>query len=115
MAKRRAVTRAAARKVGQVEDVARNTALRQDIASGKKTIAGQLWASVADKPAPNARAATMMRDLHGKAPGSKGAGRPDTAAAAEGIGVHRRTVQKWLRDGMPKPGRSAKADRLRQQ
>ena len=115
MAKRRAVTRQAAAKVGQAEALERNDALSDAIRSSKSSIADRLWASVADKPVPNAKPATMMRDLYGKAAGSRGAGRPDTAAAAAGIGVSRRTVQKWIRDGMPAPGRSAKADRLRAQ
>lgn len=115
MAKRRPITHQAASKVGQVEAVTRNTDLSGQIHSSKPTMSQRLWAAVADKPVPNAKPATMMRDLYGKNPRSPGAGRPDTRAAAAGIGVAQRTVQKWIRDGMPAPGRSANADKLREQ
>lgn len=53
--------------------------------------------SLADR-APKPRAKRMLRDLFGKGVGS----RPDTKAAAEGLGVSRGTVQRWLREGLPK-------------
>lgn len=59
---------------------------------------------------PNAKPTTMLRDLFGR-------GRrridPDTARSAEELGVSRRTVQRWRKEGLPAPGRSAKADELR--
>lgn len=61
----------------------------------------------------------MMRDLYGVASSNQGrrggprSGKPDTAAAAIALGASRRTVQRWVKDGMPKPGKSPHADALR--
>ena len=54
------------------------------------------------------RVSTMLRDLFGRGRDGK---RPDTKAAAAGLGVSQRTVQRWIKDGPPK--NSASLSQLR--
>lgn len=63
--------------------------------------------SLADRTV-NPQVKTMLRDLYGRTP----TGGVDTAAAAAGAGVSRRTVQRWLQQGLPKAG-SVAGERLR--
>lgn len=53
--------------------------------------------SVADK-VPRPRAKRMISELFGK----NARGGPNTSAAAKQLGVSQRTVQRWVKDGMPK-------------
>lgn len=45
---------------------------------------------------PQPRPKTMLRDLYGRS--RRDRTRPDTARAAENLGVSRRTVQRWVRE-----------------
>lgn len=71
----------------------------------------RIFKAIADK-APRPRAKRMLTELFGK--NTRGDG-PDTAAAAGQLGVSRRTVQRWLSDGMPTSSRSPAAEKLRGQ
>lgn len=44
--------------------------------------------------------------------GSTSRGRPDTRAAAAALGVSQRTVQRWVKEGLPASSRSGGAERL---
>ena len=68
-----------------------------------------LWAAVRKTREPAATPATMVRDLFGVTR----RGTPDTRAAAAQLGVSQRTVQRWIKLGMP--AKSAVAAGLAQQ
>ena len=66
----------------------------------------KVLSALADRT-PRPRAKRMLTDLFGKA--NRGDG-PDTAKAAEELGVGRRTVQRWLSEGLPGARSSAAQD-----
>lgn len=68
----------------------------------------RIFEALADRT-PHPRAKRMLTDLFGRS----ARGGPNTAAAAEGLGVSRRTVQRWIHDGIP--ARSPHAAQMRQQ
>ena len=70
----------------------------------------KIFKAIADKT-PRPRAKRMLTYLFGKGP----RGGPDTAKAAQGLGVSRRTIQRWVSDGLPKTPRSGAAAQLRGQ
>lgn len=65
-----------------------------------------LWDAVRKTPEKAATPSSMVRDLFGETR----RGTPNTKAAAEQLGVSQRTVQRWLKQGLPK--RSSAADGL---
>lgn len=67
-----------------------------------------LWAALRKTPDRAADAGSMVRDLYGSSP----RGGPNTRAAAEALGVSQRTVQRWIKTGMPKRPSEA-AERLK--
>lgn len=73
------------------------------------------WRTVGDAldgpPTPRPRSVDrMLRFAFGV--GSTRSGRIDTRAAAEALGVSRRTMQRWMQQGVPSARRSAAAKRL---
>ncbi|WP_203338643.1 hypothetical protein [Nocardioides limicola] len=68
-----------------------------------------LWAAVRKTPEKRPTPESMVRDLYGQTR----RGSPNTKGAAAQLGVSQRTVQRWLKQGMPK--RSAAAENLTQQ
>lgn len=68
---------------------------------GPQSRLGALWAAVRKSPDRPASADNLVRDMYGLSP----RGGPNTKAAAQDLGVSQRTVQRWIKDGMPK-GRS---------
>lgn len=65
-----------------------------------------LWAAVRKTPERPATPGSMVQDLFGVT----ARGTPDTRAAAQQLGVSQRTVQRWVKQGMPR--RSSAADGL---
>ena len=71
----------------------------------KPTRAEALWGALQKTPDKPATPASMVRDLYGLTR----RGTPDTRTAARQLGVSQRTVQRWIKQGMPR--RSAAAGR----
>lgn len=65
-----------------------------------------LWAALRKSREDNTPAG-MVQALYG----TTSRGRPDTKAAAEALGVSQRTVQRWVKEGLPR-ARSAAAEAL---
>jgi hypothetical protein len=74
----------------------------------KRTKAQALWDAVRKTPEKAPTPESMVRDVYGVSR----RGTPDTRAAAQQLGVSQRTVQRWLKEGMPR--RSPAADALAQ-
>ena len=75
----------------------------------RRSRAEALWDAVRKTPEKTSTPESMVRDLYGETR----RGTPDTKAAAEQLGLSQRTVQRWLKQGMPK--KSSAADNLNQQ
>lgn len=75
----------------------------------RRSRAAALWDAVRKTPERPATPAAMVQDVFGVT----GRGTPNTKAAAAALGVSQRTVQRWVKEGMPK--RSGAADGLVQQ
>ena len=75
----------------------------------RRSKAEALWAAVRKSPDKPATPGSMIQDVFGVTR----RGTPDTKAAAAALGVSQRTVQRWVKEGMPK--RSGAADGLVQQ
>jgi hypothetical protein len=76
--------------------------------ASKKSKAEALWDAVRKTPERAPTPTSMISDVYG----TTARGGPDTRAAATQLGVSQRTVQRWLKQGLPQ--RSAAADGLRQ-
>jgi hypothetical protein len=76
----------------------------------RRTRAEALWDAVRKTPEKAPAPESMVRDLYGVTR----RGTPDTKTAAEQLGVSQRTVQRWLKQGLPRRPRSTGPDRLRQ-
>lgn len=74
----------------------------------RRSRAEALWDAVRKTPERAPTPTSMVSDLFGMTR----RGTPDTRAAAEQLGVSQRTVQRWLKQGMP--SRSVAADQLSQ-
>lgn len=74
----------------------------------RRSRAEALWAAVRKTREKAPTPESMVRDLYGQTP----RGKPDTKEAANQLGVSQRTVQRWLKQGMPR--RSEAADQLQQ-
>lgn len=70
----------------------------------------KLWSALRKTTQRAASTSSMLSSLFG----STGRGRPDTKAAARALGVSVRTVQRWIKNGLPARS-SAAADQLRAQ
>lgn len=75
----------------------------------RRTRAEALWAAVRKTPEKAPTPGSMVADLFGRTR----RGTPDTKAAAAQLGVSQRTVQRWVKEGMPR--RSTAADGLTRQ
>lgn len=75
----------------------------------RRTPAQALWDAVRKTPEKAPTPGSMVRDLFGETR----RGTPNTRAAAAQLGVSARTVQRWIKQGMPK--KSQAADGLAQQ
>lgn len=75
----------------------------------QRSRAEALWAAVRKTPEKTATPKSMVRDIFGVT--RRGA--PDTKTAAQQLGVSQRTVQRWVKEGLPR--RSTAADQLTRQ
>lgn len=74
----------------------------------RRSRAEALWAAIRKTPERPATPRSMISEVFGLTP----RGTPNTRAAAAELGVSQRTVQRWIKEGMPT--RSAAADDLAQ-